>query len=158
MNPAQAVLSSRQTYFMKVILPVVWIGGFGAGTAFLWAGNGAPDQMKWTFLTVLIVGIVSFWWMCAPLKKVRIDGGTLYISNFRKEIALPLDDVERVSENRWVNFRPVTIHLRRATEFGNKIEFMPKARFILPWQSHPVVDEIRQMVTAATDTRDRGRN
>jgi hypothetical protein len=158
MSPAQAVLSSRLTYFTKVIFPIVWVGGFGAVTAAVWASNGAPNQMKWTFLTALIVGALSFWWACLPLKKVRIDDGTLYVSNFRKEIALPLDIVERVSENRWVNFRPVTLYFRRFTDFGDKIVFMPKSRIIMPWQSHPVVDEIRQMIKVATAESGKERN
>jgi hypothetical protein len=158
MSPAQVVLSSRLTYFTKVIFPIMWIGGFGAGTAALWASNGAPNQMKWAFLTVLIVGSPSIWWTCVRLKKVRVDGDTLYVSNYLKEIALPLDVVERVTENRWINIRPVTLYFRRFTDFGSKTVFMPKTRIMLPWRSHPVVDEIKRMVKVATAERDKERN
>jgi hypothetical protein len=158
MSPAPIVLSSRQTYVMKVIFPIVWIGGFGAGTAVMWAGNGAPDQMKWTFLAALIAGSLSTWWICVPLKKVSVDGGMLYVSNYLKEIALPLDIIERVSENRWINIRPVTLYFRRSTDFGNKIVFMPKTRIMWPWSSHPVVDEIRRMVMVATGEGGKERN
>jgi hypothetical protein len=158
MSPAQVVLSSRLTYFTKVIFPIVWIVGFGAATAAMWVSNGMPNQTKWAFLAVLIVGALSFWWICAPLKKVRIDGSTLYVSNYLKEIALPLDIVERITENRWVNFRPVTLYFRRFTDFGDKIVFMPKTQIMLPWRSHPVVDEIKRIVIVATAKSGKDRN
>lgn len=149
MSPARAVLSSRLTFVTKVIFPMVWIGGFGAGTIAVWASNNTTDQMKWGFLAVLIVGALSIWWSCVRLKKVSVDGSALYVSNFLKEIALPFDVVDRVSENRWINIRPVTLYFRRFTDFGNKIVFMPKTRIMLPWRSHPVVDEIKRMVKVA---------
>ncbi len=84
--------------------------------------------MKWAFLAVLIVGSLSIWWSSVRLKRVRVDGKTLYVSNFRKEIAVPLGIVERVSENRWINIHPMTLYLRGPTDFGDKIVFMPKTR------------------------------
>jgi hypothetical protein len=70
----------------------------------------------------------------------------LYISNFRKEIPVPLSAVESVTENTWINIRPVTICFRVETAFGRTIKFMPEFRslFLSPWTSHPVVDELRR--------------
>ncbi len=83
-----------------------------------------------------------------PLKRVRVGGGQLYVSNFRKEIVVPLTFIEIVTENRWINVHPVTIHFRGDTEFGRKISFMPKTRVMFFWSSHPVVGELRRMVAA----------
>ena len=92
-------------------------------------------------------------WMCVPLKRVRTDGRNLYISNYFHEITVPLTAVGDVTENRWINIHPVTIHFRRDTEFGRRITFMPTTRMFSSWSSHPVVEELHQAVAAATEAR-----
>jgi hypothetical protein len=62
---------------------------------------------------------------------------------FRREITVPLSAIESVTENRWVNIHPVTVHFRVPTEFGDKITFMPVQHVFLFWRSHPVVQELR---------------
>jgi hypothetical protein len=146
---ADIILSSRLTFFTKAILPALWIVAFGAITAFFWTTGGLPAETRWLFLAAWIAGTLSFWWWCIPLKKVRVAGGTLYASNYRKEIVVPLTFIESVTENRWINVHPVTIHFRGDTDFGRKISFMPKSRVMFFWSSHPVVGELRRMVEAA---------
>jgi hypothetical protein len=111
---------------------------------------GAPPEMKWAFLAAFVAGSCFIWWSCVRLKRVRCDGGNLYISNYLREIAVPLALVERVTENRWINIHPVTIHLRYSTDFGDEIVFMPKTRMMLLWRSHPIVAEIQRMADAAS--------
>jgi hypothetical protein len=146
---ADITLSSRLTFITKTIFPTCWIVGFGAITAFFWTGRDFPAETGWLFLAAWTAGALSFWWWCIPLKKVGVCGGDLTISNFRKEIVVPLTFVESVTENRWVNVHPVTIHFRGDTEFGRMISFMPKSRVMFFWSSHPVVGELRRMVAAA---------
>ena len=146
---ADITLSSRLTFITKTVFPACWIVGFGAVTALFWAGSGLRAETGWLFLFAWIAGAISFLWWCIPLKKVRVDGDELHVSNFRKEIVVPLTFIESVTENRWVNVHPVTIHFRGDTEFGRKIAFMPKARVMFFWSSHPVVGELRRMVAAA---------
>ena len=147
MNPR--TLSSAHTFLMKVIFPLVWINGFGAGTLALWLGamhgaasDSAQPEMKWQFLVAWVAGSAFILWGCAGLKRVRVDREFLYVSNYRREIAVPLSSIEAVAENRWINIHPVTLHFRAPTEFGQKITFMPTAR-LFGWRSHPVVEELR---------------
>ena len=147
---ADIILSSRLTFITKTIFPACWIVVFGAVTAFFWVSTGLPAETRWLFLAAWIAGALSFWWWCMPLKRVRVSGGQLYVSNFRKEIVVPLTSIGSVTENRWINVHPVTIHFRGDTEFGRKISFMPKTRVMFFWSSHPVVGELRRMVAAAT--------
>lgn len=149
MNESPRTLSSAQTFLMKVIFPAVWICGFGAGTLGLWfgamrgpGGTGAPPFMKWQFLAAWVAGSAFILWCCASLKRVRIDREFLYVSNYRREIMVPLSTIEAVTENRWINIHPVTVRFRVPTEFGQQIKFMPTARF-WGWSSHPVVAELR---------------
>jgi len=147
----ERTLSSAQTFWMKFVFPAIWISMFGLGTLGLFLGafrgfdnSPAPGGMKWGFLAAWIAGTIFIYWGCARLKKVRIEDSAIYVSNYLKEIRIPFDAVADVTENRWINIHPVTIHLRSATEFGDRITFMPKIR-IFSWQSHPVVAELQEL-------------
>ena len=124
-------LSSLQTVLFKFVFPALWV---------LVVGWDAKDDL--TFLIIWAVGSTLILWLSVRLKRVEIESGNLYVSNYVREITIPLTDVEHVTEVGWINIQPVTIHLRRATDFGDKITFMPKARFFGLWSSHPVVDEL----------------
>lgn len=152
-------LSSAQTFIMKYVFPVIWISAFALVTLLMFVSpdamhdeNGGPvnPALKWLFFFATIVGAAFIRWLCFPLKRVRMDERSLYVSNYRDEILVPLADVSIVTENRWVNIHPVTIHLHRETEFGDRIVFMPKIRWFAFWSSHPVVAEIRSAVARAT--------
>ena len=127
-----------QTFIMKVVFPIAWITGFGLGTLLLWV-NDLDD--KWQFLFAWIAGTGFILWGCAGLKKVQLGYDRLYISNYLRQIEVPLHEIESVTENRWINLHPVTIHFRNPTEFGRKVTFMPTVR-IFGWTSHPVVNEL----------------
>ena len=129
---------------MKFLLPLLWIPLFGFMTMRMFTGSSPEAQLKWFFLMFWITGAVVFVWNAKRLKTVSVDDKFLYASNYRKEIAIPLSDIYDVTENIWINARPVTIHLKSPTEFGDKIVFMPKSR---AWMfcSHPVVAELKQL-------------
>jgi hypothetical protein len=121
---------------MKYVFSSIWICGFGLGTLFLFFeafhnrdGNGAPEEMKWQFLAAWVCGSIFIWWGCARLKRVRTDGAVLVVSNYLEEFRIPLTEIRAVTENRWINIHPVTIHLRHPSPFGNSIVFMPRSRF-----------------------------
>ena len=148
----QRTLSSAWTLFEKIIVPVISIVGFGLGTASMYSGKGGTPpgpEMKWMFLGILLVGSAFIYWFCARLKQVRIDDEALYISNYLKEVRVPLREIAEVSENRWVNIHPVTIEFQRDTEFGRSVVFMPKMRWFGGWSSHPVVAELREAARRA---------
>ena len=146
-------ISSGQTFIMKVLFPAFWITGFGLGTLGLWLGsmhgaNGTPppEEMKWQFLIMWIVGTMFIRWGCFGLKRVRLDSTNLYVSNYLREISIPITMIVDVTENRWLNIHPVTIHFRYPTDFGESIKFMPKVRFF-GWSSHPIVAELKQLAS-----------
>jgi hypothetical protein len=137
---------------MKFVFPTLWIGGFAAATVFLFSSPGSsPDvPLKWIFLSMTVAGALFIRWACMRLKRVRMDDQALYISNYLREIAVPLSNVAEVTENRWLNDRPVTIRFHSPTEFGSRVVFTPKWRWLAIWSSHPVVEEIRSAVARAT--------
>lgn len=144
----QRTLSSSQTFWIKVVFPLLWIGGFAAVTLAMFLesgqdGDAAPPQIKWIFLALTVAGAAFLNWTCMLLKRVRMDDQALFVSNYLREIRIPLQLVENVGENFWINLHPVTIEFRDKTEFGRWIVFMPKIRWSF-LTSHPVVEEIRQ--------------
>jgi len=152
------VLSSRQTPLIKFVIPVIWIGCFAGVTLGLFlfphafrdeSGQPPHASMKYWFLILTVVGWYFIYRSCIRLERVAIDDTSLYVSNYRTEIVVPLRDVERVTENRWENIHPVTIHMRSDTEFGSRIVFMPHRRWFAWWTSHPVVAELREAVERA---------
>lgn len=64
-------------------------------------------------------------WPLIKLKRVSVDNDFLYVSNYFNETRISIRDIYNVTENRWINFHPVTIHLRSPSEFGRKIVFAP---------------------------------
>lgn len=138
---------------MKIVFPIALISGFGLGTLSVWfdlmqGTNGAPlpPEEKWKFFFVWIIGTMFTLWCCAGLKKVRVNSTHLYVSNFRKEIAVPFSNIVDITEHRWSN-NPITIHFRTPTAFGQSITFMPAERFVpFLWSSHPVVEDLKTLV------------
>lgn len=134
---------------MKVVFPILWISLFGLATLAFWrarGGNGElpPDSAKYVFLAVWVVGSTVILWLCAGLKRVRVDGNDLVVSNYLREIRIPLSDIAGVGENRWINMHPVTIRLKAKSVFGDAVTFMPKTR-MLTWRPHPIVAELKQL-------------
>lgn len=145
---AVRTISSRQTFFAKFVLPVLWISTFGAAALAVSFGaivGNMPPQAAWIFLGLWALGTTMFLSLFAPLKKVTIAAHSLVISNYHREIAVPFTEIERVTENRWFNYHPVTVHFRHQTELGRTITFMPKVRPFLFWRSHPIVAELRAL-------------
>jgi hypothetical protein len=149
----ESELSSGWTFFYKFVFPAVWIPGFGLGTVLLWLvgfhdRNNAspPPELKFQSLGMWFVGAAFILWVASGLKRVRIDGQHLFVSNYFREIRLPFSSVIDVRQNRWLTPRQVTIYFRIATELGDRATFIPKARFRIHfWRIDPVVDELRRL-------------
>ncbi len=146
-------LSSAWTFSAKFIFPAVWISGFGLAAVLLWSGSLhdrnnvlPPPILKFVFLGMWIAGSTFILWANAGLKRVRTDERQLLLSNYFREIRIPFNAVVDVRQNRWLNSRPITIHFRDETEFGDRVTFIPKWRFHIQfWRVDPVVNELKQL-------------
>jgi hypothetical protein len=150
----QRRLSSAWTFYFKFVFPVLWMSGFGTVIAFFDAfdafhgrnGELPPPAIKFVFLGAWIAGAVFYFWACRGLKRVRVDAVHLFVSNYLKEVSIPFGAVREVRQNRWVNFRPITIYFRDATDFGDRATFIPKRRAAIRfWRVDPIVDELRRL-------------
>lgn len=140
-------LSSLQTFFCKFIFSPIWMGGFGFGVMKL--RLGANPQAWPAMFAAWLVGSGFIYWSCVRLKRVSIDDQFLYVSNYLQEIAIPFSFIGDVTDNRWINSHPVTIHFRSPSEFGDKIVFMPTFRFLPFVGPHPVVARLKQLAMIA---------
>ena len=151
-------ISSAQTFFLKVVFPVFWVGVFVGSTVLLLAdfpgfrdsaGQPVPAGTKWAMSLASVIGTAAIYWFCIRLKRVELDRNALYVSNYLKEIAVPLRDVEEITENRWVNTHPITVRFRRDTGFGTSIVFTPTFRLFAFRSPHPIVAELQAAVRRA---------
>ena len=109
------------------------------------SSRSVPLAEKFILVLILIFFSAFVGWLCLRLKKVKTDGINLYVSNYLKEIVIPLKDVTNVTENKWINIHPVTVYFRSSTEFGEQIVFMPHVRFFAFFSSHPIVGELKKL-------------
>ena len=152
-------LSSSLTFFSKVVLPLVWIAGFVlcAASVFFVSPGKARDpglqSLKWAFLLVSLVGAPAFLWFAAGLKRVTRDGPDLLISNYRRELRVPVGEIRHVYQSWAVSPWRVVIEMRSPTELDSTFVFIPRFRDGLTHRAlggqHPVVEEIRAMCDAA---------
>jgi hypothetical protein len=139
------VLSSSLTFFYKFIFPLVWIAGFGAGTITILLVR--PPNFPWVMFPIMwVLGSAFIYWLCGSLKKVTRDSEGLVISNFIREVSVPWRDIADASGSRMINPPHIKLSFSRDVGFGNSIIFMPKARFLWPFQEHPVAEELRDLI------------
>lgn len=135
-------LSSKQTFFLKIILPVIF-GVFFAATIFLIIFRG--ELILTPVLLLMIFGMSAMYFTLMRYKKVSIDDDFLYVSNYRKEIKIPVSDIAEVTEIKWVRTRPITIYLKNDSEFGRKIVFTPKFNGFRIVADNPMIAELKEL-------------
>ena len=143
-------LSSEWTFFYKFVTPVLWAGLFAYFILVMFAITGCFNFAgTFPFAVLLIMTFLAcgwWFWISIRLKKVTLKDDLLLISNFQKQIEIPLSDIERVSGSILMNPELVWLHLTRPTEFGSKIVFMAKFRFFSGLTRHPVVEELERLI------------
>jgi hypothetical protein len=140
-------VSSSLTFLYKFIFPTVWSAGFGIGTvATIFSHKPAAMQ----FAAAWAIGTTFLLLTCAPLKRVKLNGPILVISNYRHDISVPVSEIAAVRQNRLINLRPVTITFRKETPFGNAVTFMPRVSFRF-FSEDDIVTRLRSLAGARSE-------
>jgi len=145
-------LSSLITFYFKMLLPVLWITGFGFGTLAMWLGCFQPqpeEKEKLMFLLAWIIGSAFFIRDMVRLKTVISEGNDLIIKNFSKTVRVPIRDINHITESRLRSPKTVSLTIYPPSEFGDKITFIPKAKFRISFNlfgEHPIVTRLRQLI------------
>ena len=144
-------VSSSLTFLYKFILTTVWSAGFGLGTVVMILSR-KPEAMRWQFAAAWAIGTVFLLLTCARLKRVKLDGAALAISNYRRDVTVPVGEIANVRQNRLINLRPVTITFRKQTPFGSAVTFIPRASFRL-FSEDDIVTRLRRLADPRADPR-----
>ena len=69
-------------------------------------------------------GFALFYFTTMQLKRVELDGTSLYASNYFKTYRYPLTNIEKMTERDMGLFRVVKVYLKNPGKFGKKITFI----------------------------------
>ncbi len=111
----------------------------------------APDSLNifLSSLTMLLGFFIGRWTL--RWKRLEVAEKGIYISsdNFfdDREIFVSFEEIDIVHQSFWAKKNPeiVSIRFLVTTSFGNKIWFIPKARFS-GFSKHPIVEELNRII------------
>lgn len=147
------LISSRQTWFLKKMFPVLYFGILaGAGFAVLADRHPKPGgrAVAWIVLpAVALLGVVLYRWLIVPLADEVWDAGSeLIVKKGGSEARVPLAQIANVSYERFTNPPLVTLRLREPSALGDSIVFAPPVRFFR-FARNPLVEDLIVRVDAA---------
>lgn len=134
-------LSSWYTPITKFLFPVIWIVGWSAGTYQVFWRNlplQYPGILVFPLGGVLGTGFVL--WYCSRLRKVTLDGDTLIVSDYRREVRIPLARVSRVKRRTWISPPEIVVTFDSDIGLDEKAVFIPSYIFWNTqwWRSHEI--------------------
>ena len=135
-------ISSNDTFFYKIILPVFFLicAVVVPPLVYLYDRENNAVAAVFVFISLFIIAALVFV-MTKALKKLSLDGDVLYVSNYRKEIAVPVSNIDKIL---WFgDIRPTMIYLKTASEFGKKINLYPI--FTVTSGLNPIVEELKEL-------------
>lgn len=146
-------ISSGQTFFVKKIFPVLWLG-IVLSIAVAGVASGAAwnqPQMLIGPAVMAVVGMVLFRKLIWGVADDVRDGGTfLLVRKGAIEERVQLANVMNVSMSQFTNPRRLTLRLRTPGRLGDEITFIPKAPSrINPFARNAVAEKLIARVDAA---------
>lgn len=139
------VISSGWTFVFKLLVPLVLmsLSIFLVLGLFAYSPQPPTDALIGTLLTIATTAF--FCWWGARLKKVSVDDQNLYASNLIKEISIPISEIDALDAGHggW----PVRVRLKAKSELGRTIYFLATWQPILFSETHPILEELRQLMT-----------
>jgi hypothetical protein len=89
-------METSLTFLYKFIFTTVWSAGFGLGTVVMFLKH-QPEALQ--FAVAWVIGTAFHSLTCARLKRVKLDGATLVISNYRYDTTVPISEIADVRQN-----------------------------------------------------------
>ena len=152
-------LSSDLTFASKVFIPLCYYAVVASFAFVLIQAALAHDTIEPKLWVYLLFSLAMGWLVTkvlGSLKRVRMDEGGLYVSNYLKETVVPFANIRSVEPSsigdRWPR---ITVTFHTHTEFGERIVFLAKHRWT-GWASlwrnpaESIARELRTAVVRAT--------
>ena len=168
-------ISTRWTFVNKFIIPVLFVMATDAMAAILYVDGLWPEVQAelraslpnrwveigvWGIWIVMFATIVRGAWLC---KRIESDGMSLFISDYRQEVEVPIAEVIDAQHNVWLGAGLAWLKLDDETPeelrpWGQWIAFYPPAR-VTAWgwekyRPHPIIAELLE--DAMRQRRSRG--
>ena len=151
------VLTSRSTFFIKRVFPLLWVALL---LAFLVSAFANDEWNKDPFFIVapilmIVIGFVAFRSMIWNLAdEVRDGGDFLRVRRGSLEERVPLADVVNVGVSQFTNPQRISLRLRTRGKFGDEIAFLPRQPVL---QFNPMArNEIAESLIKRVDAARRG--
>lgn len=139
------VISSGWTLVFKLLVPLFSVG-ISLYLLLVILYYPTESHVDGLMVTLMAIGAtVFFCWIGARLKRVSIDDKNLYVAGFFKEITIPLRAINSVTDVHGGS--PVIVRLTEESDFGRTILFVAKWQLVLPWEHHPILDELSRLIT-----------
>ncbi len=120
-------ISSNFTIVFKIFLPTLWISFFSLFSVALFLRSSeeldilSTMEFKITFAVCFIIFFILLYFTVMKLKRVEMDREFFYVSNYFKTYRYRYEDIEKISENDFLLFHTLKIHLRKKGKLGKKI-------------------------------------
>lgn len=127
-------LSTSLTPFWRLMAKGVIVQGLLSAASGLWIVLTSPQPAStspgtsavWLLLMLNSGACALFFYLARFLKKVRIGGDSLFVSDGAKECEIHISQISCVTGPDWTTLRRITIHLHQPSVFGEKIVFAGK--------------------------------
>ena len=147
-------ISSRQTFFLKRVFPLLWFGlvvvSVVAGLAGARAGKAVPPPVFIVPLLLFVIGFVVMRKLVLDLADEVLDeGDALRVRFGSDEERIALTDIINVGYTQFVNPPRITLTLRQPGRFGREVSFCPPQSFFAPFVRNKLARELIERVEAA---------
>lgn len=149
-------ISSRYTFFLKRIFPVLWFGVIAliliAQLTLIGrtARASAPAVIFIVPLVMLVVGYLIMRWLIFDLAdEVWDEGDALRVRFGSDEERIALGEIINISSTMLTNPPRVTLTLRQPGRFGREVTFSPPQRFLGAFRANPLVSDLIERVDQA---------
>ncbi len=146
-------ISSRQTFFMKRVFPVIWFGMVIIITVTAAIGMSASHQRQLVFFLIPAFMFVIGYYLMKNLVFGLMDevwdaGSELIVKNHGEQARIPLADIMNISFMWVTNPNTITLRLRQPCRFGKEVMFCPKGVYFFPFSKNPIADQLIERVDA----------
>ncbi|HEY3859410.1 MAG TPA: hypothetical protein VGM47_07355 [Gammaproteobacteria bacterium] len=156
MPPGAKRISSRATFFYKLVFPVIWFVALGLVVLFglLNTSVATGTMLPFLIMPIFMVGIgyVIFRALLVGLMDEVWDNGTeLLVVNGRHVEHVPLSGIVNINYSGLTNPKRATLQLRLPGRWGTKLSFIPVRSSMSIWNlmDNKMIDGLIERVDEA---------